>query len=96
MKVTLRIMDQFGTKIDLIKYTLSGNKLRSAYHFGHTFADVISLARLSTGTFLRQKGKSFSLFSLTKWRLITRILSYAVFSPNAVTDFLFSQISVFF
>ena len=36
------------------------------------------------------------LFSFTKWRLISRILSYADFSPNAVTDFLFAHISVVF
>ena len=75
---------------------LPGNKLRDTYHFDHTFAYVICLARLSTGTFLRQKGKSFSLFYFTKWGLITSILSYADFSSNVVADFLFSQISVFF
>ena len=76
---------------------LSGNKLRCTYHFDHTFANVISLARRSTSTYLRQKGKSFSFFfSFTKWRLITRILSYADFSPNAIADFLFSQMSMFF
>ena len=65
------------------------------YHFDPTFAYVISLARNSSIPFLRQIGKSVLLFVITKWRLITLILSYANCSLNDAADF-FSQMSVVF
>ena len=54
-----------------------------------SFAYVISWR-----VFLGKKGKSFSLFSFTIWRNITRILPSADFGPNTVADFLFSHICV--
>ena len=65
------------------------------YHFDPTFAYVISLARNSSIPFLQQNGISALLFVITKWKLITLILSYADRNPNDAAGFLFSQISVY-